>query len=280
MFVTGLLNLEKCRVSNNWNYPDIISPFYRIYFALDGEASVFSNNTCYILKPGFMYLIPAFTRNSYLCKFFFEHIYIHFTIKPACEFPEFSENSQIRNYKILKNDLFLVERILELNPNKALPSYEPKTYNGFSNYKRTGGKKKNRSAEMETHGILIQILSRFISGESYKPADIIPVKIQMVLRYIHENLDKKISVAKLADIICLSPDYFSKLFVKYFKITPVEYINKKRIEKSQLLLVTTPGSIKQIGYDCGYENMAYFYRQFKKICRCTPKEYQEFHQWI
>ncbi|MFW5831817.1 MAG: helix-turn-helix domain-containing protein [Prolixibacteraceae bacterium] len=275
-----LLNAEKCRVSEDWNYPDVISPFYRIYFVLDGEAFVFNNKTWHTIEPGHICLIPAFTRNSYSCKSFFEHIYIHLTIEPESEVPVVSKSGEIKKVKFSETDVSLAKRLLELNENKALPSYEPKTYNNYYDKNRIVSQFKNPRADLETQGILLQILSRFVSDEYRTPADSVPMNIKLVLRYIDQNLDKKITVADLADKICLSPDYFSKLFVKYVKRSPIEYINKKRIEKAQLLLITTFSSIKQIGYECGYENMAYFYRQFKKECSCTPQEFRKLHRRI
>lgn len=275
MLQVRLLHTERCSVSENWNYPNIISPFYRIYFITDGEASVFNINSWQDLKPGFMYLIPAFTSNSYLCKTFFEHIYIHFTIEHANDFTMFPSDSQMKEVEFSKNDLWLATRFLELNPNKALKNYEPKTYNNAQ--EDIINQFKNPAFYLETQGILLQILSRFISVDSYKNSNTLPTKLTHILRFIQKNLDKKITVGMLADQLCLSPDYFSKLFVRYIKSSPIEYVNKKRIEQAQLLLITSSLSIKQIGYACGYENMAYFHRQFKIVCRCTPGEFRHIH---
>lgn len=275
-----LINAEKCRVTDNWNYPNVISPFYRIYFVLNGEASVFNNKSWHLLKQGYMYLIPAFTRNSYLCKSSFEHIYIHITIEPENELHLFSDSDQIRKVKFPKSDGLLAERVLELNANKALLNYEPRTYNNYYDEEKVVRQFKNRKAELETQGILLQILSRFVSSDYFKPTEAVPMNVKLILRHIDQNLDKKITVAGLAKKICLSTDYFSKMFVKYVNRSPIEYINKKRIEKSQLLLITTLHSIKQIGYECGYENMAYFYRQFKKECHCTPQAFRKLHSRI
>lgn len=280
MLQVRLLNAEKCVVDEKWNYPGIISPFYRIYFALTGEASVFSNKKQYKLEPGFMYLIPAFTRNSYLCKNQFEHIYLHVTIEPENELPVFLGNGGISKAGFSTTEEFLAKRLLKLHPNKALHNYRPETYNEKNSSEDVAGRFVQRSVEIETQGILLQLLSRFVSDDQRQANGAVPLKIKLVMRHIEQNLDSKITVAALADKVCLTPDYFSKLFLKYVKRTPIEYINKKRIEKAQLLLITTLRSVKQIGYECGFENMAYFYRQFKKECDCTPIEYRTQHQQV
>ena len=273
-----LLNAEECTVSENWNYPDIISPYYRIYFVTKGKAAIFNNSAWHELEPGFIYFIPAFTRNSYFCKSYFEHVYIHFTIEHENDFTIFSNDSQIKSVKYSKPDLWLVRRFLELNPNKALKNYEPRTYNNIQ--ETIINPFENTAIHLETKGILLQILSRFISKGFYKKANTLPMKLELILRYIQQNIDKKITVEMLAKQICLSKDYFSKFFLRYVKTGPIEYINKKRIEKAQLLLITTSHSIKQIGYTCGYENMANFHRQFKMECKLTPKQFREIHRRI
>ncbi len=278
MVQVRLLNAEECTVSEDWDYPDIISPYYRIYFVTKGKAAIFNNSSWHALEPGSIYFIPAFTRNSYFCKTYFEHVYIHFTIENENDFTIFSNYNQIKSVKYSKVDLWLARRLLELNPNKQLKNYEPRTYNNL--HETTTNPFENVAIHLETQGILLQLISRFISEYFFKKANTLPMKLVLILRFIQQNLDKKITVEMLAKQICLSPDYFSKLFVEYLKIGPIEYINKKRIEKAQLLLITTSHSIKQIGYTCGYENMAYFHRQFKMECKLTPKKFREVHRRI
>ena len=59
------------------------------------------------------------------------------------------------------------------------------------------------------------------------------------------------------------------------KITPLLYINKKRIEKAQLRLVTETTPIKEIAYQLGFEDQTYFNRIFKKSTGMTPTNYRK-----
>lgn len=56
-------------------------------------------------------------------------------------------------------------------------------------------------------------------------------------------------------------------------MTPVAYINKKRIEKAQLKLIDENVSIKNIAYSLAFDNLSYFNRVFKNIVGKTPSEY-------
>ena len=59
------------------------------------------------------------------------------------------------------------------------------------------------------------------------------------------------------------------------KFTPIQYINQKKIEKAQLMLIVGNQSIKEIAYNLSFENISYFYRMFKKMTGIPPNEYKE-----
>ena len=66
------------RVESWWNYKNVISPFYRLYYIEKGNGKVYINNTVYELTPGTLFLIPKFTFHSYQCDDFMDHYYICF----------------------------------------------------------------------------------------------------------------------------------------------------------------------------------------------------------
>ena len=53
------------RVGTWWNYKNVISPFYRLYYIEKGNGKVYINNISYELTPGTLFLIPKFTFHSY-----------------------------------------------------------------------------------------------------------------------------------------------------------------------------------------------------------------------
>ena len=79
----------------------------------------------------------------------------------------------------------------------------------------------------------------------------------------------------MADIACMSVDHFIRLFKKEVGVTPLQYINQKKMEKAQLMLVTETVLVKDIAYLLGFNDYSYFIRLFKKIVGITPKQYRE-----
>lgn len=72
-------------------------------------------------------------------------------------------------------------------------------------------------------------------------------------------------------------DHFIRLFKKELGTTPLQYINQKKIEKSQLLLITEEIAVKEIAFQLAFEDYSYFNRLFKKITGVTPQEYRRLY---
>ena len=59
-------------------------------------------------------------------------------------------------------------------------------------------------------------------------------------------------------------------------MTPMEYLNYLRLEKSSIMLKEHPEkNIQDIAFDCGYTSSQYFATQFKKQYGCSPKQYKK-----
>ena len=97
------------------------------------------------------------------------------------------------------------------------------------------------------------------------------------LKYIHKHFCEAISVQTVAQEINLHPNYFSKLFKKNFGISPVEYINRLRLDKAKFLLKQTDMKISEISEAAGLEDPFYFSRLFKKEEQMSPQQYRTLH---
>ncbi|MBQ2316401.1 MAG: helix-turn-helix transcriptional regulator [Clostridia bacterium] len=85
--------------------------------------------------------------------------------------------------------------------------------------------------------------------------------------------DTDLSIAAICDRVGISRTYFNKFFKESERITPSEYINKKRIQKAQMLLKGGDFTNEEISYLCGFNDVKYFYVVFKKLTGITTKEY-------
>lgn len=95
-----------------------------------------------------------------------------------------------------------------------------------------------------------------------------------ILEYIDDNLSLNLSLGGLAKMFHTSPNYLTKLFVKYTQKTYTAYINGQRIAKAIELLTQSDLSIKEISEKVGFNSLNYFYKKFSEIAGSTPKTFQ------
>lgn len=271
MIYTGFKKVEAW-----WNYKNVMSPFYRLYYIEKGRGKVYVNNVAYELTPGTLFLIPKFAFHSYECDDFMEHYYI-------CFFDDLAGNAGIShpeqmNLKVTAHpaDADLMKRYLELNSCKSLTAVDPRSYDNDRVIYEFHEDQSCTAKLMESSGILLQLFSRFVTEACVRKnvCNRGCEKIDLVVQYVSKNLDKRISVIDLAEVMCLTPDHFSKVFKKIMGMSPCEYIQIKRIERAQALLIASNMSIMQVATSVGIDNPSQFTRLFTKIARCSPKEYR------
>ncbi|QES88399.1 helix-turn-helix domain-containing protein [Rhizosphaericola mali] len=92
-----------------------------------------------------------------------------------------------------------------------------------------------------------------------------------LVRYIQDNLDSELTIAFLSQQMSMSKTTLFRTFKREFNITPLEYINKARIERAKRILIEQPHlTIAEISYLVGFENPNYFTRLFKQYLHTTP----------
>ncbi|WP_405294335.1 AraC family transcriptional regulator [Algibacter sp. Ld11] len=118
----------------------------------------------------------------------------------------------------------------------------------------------------------IKTLSGVVKGLSVdKQSD---NRIQKILNYISTNYTKKISIKEMAELTFMTEISFCKFFKRRFNKSFTNYLNEFRIRKTCQLLRDTNQKLIDVALNCGYENMSFFHRQFKKYLKITPGEYR------
>ena len=128
--------------------------------------------------------------------------------------------------------------------------------------------------KMELRGAMLMIMSHFIREASLRVWTN-DERMKRVLEYIHSNISYQLNVEELSDIAHVTKPYFIKLFKHEFGISPIQYINVKKVERAQLLLFTTNMTIKEVAYTLGFSDQNYFIRMFRKMTGTTPQEYRK-----
>lgn len=99
------------------------------------------------------------------------------------------------------------------------------------------------------------------------------VKINEVINYILQNYKKEIMLEDVARIANYSQAAFCHFFKQHTRKTFVQFLIEVRISKACKLLRNTDMNVSQICYDCGFNNVSNFNRQFKKSTGLSPTAY-------
>ncbi|PMB84406.1 hypothetical protein CJ205_00960 [Dolosicoccus paucivorans] len=91
--------------------------------------------------------------------------------------------------------------------------------------------------------------------------------------YLLEDLKNRHQVQHLVDGFGLSRSTIQMLFTKHAKMSPVEYINRLRIEESQRLMKESSLNLTQISQQLGFKTLSYFSRAFTKQVGVSPSSY-------
>jgi YesN/AraC family two-component response regulator len=221
---------------------------------MDGEAFIQLHGENYHLRPGYAYLIPAYSTFKTECPETMTKLWIHFTTEILGTMDMFQLFPPAVELKIKDNNK-IEELLAELE---------------------TSIGSRNIGAMLTADSVIRRLIAEFYTEDAeagmLEKANAV-VRFRDVLAYIEKNLDKNIKLATLAKLANLQPNYFSNLFSANLGLPPKQYINRRRVEKAQDLLVTESGNLEDIALMVGFNDVFYFSRTFKKYTGLSPKNY-------
>lgn len=102
-------------------------------------------------------------------------------------------------------------------------------------------------------------------------------RIQQILKYVVENYKEKISLPEIASIVNMSNTAFCAFFKRETGKRFISFVNEYRLEAVCSMLKNCPDKdIREIAWGCGFTDIPYFNRYFKKIKQMTPREWRNY----
>lgn len=275
----SLLHVDYVKLYQNWNYSNVISPYYRLYYIDEGKGFISDNSDRLALEPGNLYLIPSFTICNLNCEEYLSQYFVQFFEESPDGISLFNNNRFIMKLPADDVDVALVKRLLQSNPGRGINRSEnPKVYEKEAYYKEylSLNNKMKTHLIVENQGILLLLISKFLNTKEFKTihSQSVPSKILDTMSYVQLNLSENITVAELAKRVNQNQDYFSKQFLIHTGQRPLNYIHEKKIERAQYLITTTNKSFLEIALNTGFSNLPHFSKIFKQIVSLTPGEYR------
>lgn len=120
---------------------------------------------------------------------------------------------------------------------------------------------------------ILQLLSspEYTSNEGDPPSI---AAVENAIEYMKACYGNVITRDTLAGHVSLSPGYFSMAFKKYTGLSPIQYLNKIRLDRAKQLLKGTRLSIGQIAGEVGFADSFYFTRLFTRETGISPRDYR------
>lgn len=94
--------------------------------------------------------------------------------------------------------------------------------------------------------------------------------------YMNEHLfSSELSLSKMSSDIGFNSNYLSGVFKQIYGVPFQDYVNRKRMEKAKLLLLSTSMRNYEVAEEIGIEDVNYFVTKFKKLWGVTPKQFRQ-----
>lgn len=99
------------------------------------------------------------------------------------------------------------------------------------------------------------------------------IKVEKVINFMHQNIDTRVNLTELSEMVELSPPYLSRVFKETTGYSVIEYFNKIKIDKAKELIIEGDRKIKEIAGILGFKDEFYFSRIFKKTEGVSPSKF-------
>lgn len=97
----------------------------------------------------------------------------------------------------------------------------------------------------------------------------------LLIDKIEREYTSKITLTDLAEIAGMNEKYLCRFFKSYTGQTPIDYINRLRVDRACFEMTINNMSVTDAAYECGFNELSYFSKIFKKYKGITPGKYKQ-----
>ncbi|MDD5698906.1 MAG: AraC family transcriptional regulator [Victivallaceae bacterium] len=157
----------------------------------------------------------------------------------------------------------------------AIAAFEPDSLpvrKAFSICRKSG---KNKIADQyDASALAYDFLMALIAYVGPTGQGRLPEFINRVYEYCLQNIDRPLTVDEMAKCAGYSRYHFTRLFNQYLGSSPHHFMIELRIRMAVRLLQTERLSIKEIAQRCGFDDVSYFCKTFRKFRKVSPNEFR------
>jgi AraC-like DNA-binding protein len=98
---------------------------------------------------------------------------------------------------------------------------------------------------------------------------------EMLCLHVQENFQQPLTRESLAGRFGIAPAHVSRLFRREGLMRFSDYVNLVRMNRAKFILSNYRIPLKEVAASCGYADVAYFCRVFKRFAKATPSQYRD-----
>lgn len=244
-------------LGRSWKDYDVICPFCKIYYIIEGECEIKIKGTPYMGKRGRMFFLPSQVKHSFyhINDNFITKYWIHFDIKS-------NEGNLLKHLNLpfyidVTEDSGIVRNFLDIFQ--------------YS-------KDNSLSSILRLKAAILSLFSDYIEASGLIPKAFYPENnsdFNGIIAYINNNLEKKITLEDLAARMHMHPNYFIRLFKSKMGTTPLNYINTLKTERAKSLLENTMLPVSEVMLQVGCEDLSSFSNFFKHYTGYNPQSFRK-----
>ena len=99
-------------------------------------------------------------------------------------------------------------------------------------------------------------------------------RVKKMLLYIEEHLSEEVTIRDIAAAAFVSNTECMRCFKGILHTSPVQYLKQLRLRRAEKLLTSTSLKVEEVGAKCGFRDMSYFARSFRKEYGANPFAYR------
>ena len=251
-----LLNASSSRYEGDWPSNPHSHAFTELFYVRDGRGEFLLEDKIYPISKDDLIIVNPHINHTEISKGTPPLSYFTVGVEGVC----FSFNDQ-KEYRIFNCRKKEADLLIYFNSQFQELEKQTEGYEKFCNY-------------------LLHILILQLQRITDSPFELITAQhpskeCAYIKRYLDSNYSENITLDHLSALSHLNKYYLSHEFTKYYGISPMNYLSRKRIDVCKELLENTDYGISDIAHLVGFSSQSYLSQSFRKSCGMTAGTYRK-----
>lgn len=109
-----------------------------------------------------------------------------------------------------------------------------------------------------------------IMSAPFRPGGLARWQARRTVAHIEANLESKLEVRGLAELVSFSKSHFSRAFKRSLGLSPMAYVMLRRVERAKVLMTSTTQMLTEIALICGFADQSHLNRSFRRLIGVSP----------